>query len=612
MPTGNHAALNEFFELYQSHDSTCEIARRWQTVRTSNSDEHIRPALLELYELAIDLIERDLWENDYPEETLALYYRLSQELESHLTIFHGDEQFEFVIVIPVADRPGHLENCLNSLLGLCQRFGYGQISGDRHRKVNILIADDSKEPLNICRIQELAAQFYEQGLTTIYFGQAEQLSLLNRLAQQDRRNLQTIIGTHEAEAFYHKGASITRNITYLKLADLPGDDVRRLFWFVDSDQEFVINASNDDRKIYAINYFHRLNQIFSTTDTQVLTGKVVGDPPVSPAVMAGSLLDDVLAFLASMAARNAQHSCQFHGHADIKPDNASYHDMRDLFGFELDGLSTEYRCRMDFSHDNLSCLRDFSEKLSLFFDGVHPTRGTHYEYHSSPADVAPARTVYTGNYVFRADALKYFIPFATLGLRMAGPVLGRILRSEEGCRFVSANLPLLHQRTLDLTRQAEFRPGVDKGEGRVELAGEYERQYYGDVMLFTVEGVIEQGFPGKSVSTGKTSEILYQVEADLRGKYNAQLTRTQDRLNLLRSYFDNKENWWNRMPDNPGIIVNFRRFLDNIEHNFGSHSAAHRLVNSCKHRNKRCKEILHAIMGFVNDRKHWLDTLSNK
>jgi len=34
--------------------------------------------------------------------------------------------------------------------------------------------------------------------------------------------------------------------------------------------------------VYALNYFHAIDRIFRTTDTLMLTGKMVGDPPVSP------------------------------------------------------------------------------------------------------------------------------------------------------------------------------------------------------------------------------------------------------------------------------------------------------------------------------------------
>ena len=58
--------------------------------------------------------------------------------------------------------------------------------------------------------------------------------------------------------------------------------------------------------------------------------------------------------------------------------------------------------------------------------------------------------------------LRSFIPFAGLQLRIAGPVLGRLVQAGSGPAFASANLPLLHKRTEEQTGQSEFRPGIDR------------------------------------------------------------------------------------------------------------------------------------------------------
>ena len=78
---------------------------------------------------------------------------------------------------------------------------------------------------------------------------------------------------------------------------------------------------------------------------------------------------------------------------------------------------------------------------------------------------------------------------------MAWPVLGRHIQSSCGEAFVSANLPLLHRRTVEETGSSDFRPGVDRSALLVDLSGEFERQFFGDVMLFTVIELIAQGYP---------------------------------------------------------------------------------------------------------------------
>ena len=98
---------------------------------------------------------------------------------------------------------------------------------------------------------------------------------------------------------------------------------------------------------------------------------------------------------------------------------------------------------------------------------------TPYRHVDVQASLTPARTVYTGNYVLSPGALKYFIPFAGLQLRMAGPVLGRLIQTSSGEAFVSANLPLLHRRTVEEKGGAEFRPGVNRSTPLVDLSGEF-------------------------------------------------------------------------------------------------------------------------------------------
>ena len=286
-----------------------------------------------------------------------------------------------------------------------------------------------------------------------------------------------------------------RNIAYLKVAELikntPADKL--LIWSLDSDQEFCVKVATPegDREVYAIDYFHDLDAIFSRTDALVLTGKVVGDPPVSPAVMAGNFLADVLGFLQRMAASDPAAACRQHGDAGQAGGEATYHDMADLFGFKQAATAYRYRCTLAGAHSEADCCAHFAARLNSFFYGEHPTRISYYQPADLLRSVQPARTVYQGNYVFRPQALKYFAPFATLRLRMSGPTLGRIIQAEIGARFVSANLPMLHKRTLESGGQSEFRPGIATATEMIapviDISGEFERQFYGDVMLFSIE-----------------------------------------------------------------------------------------------------------------------------
>ena len=223
--------------------------------------------------------------------------------------------------------------------------------------------------------------------------------------------------------------------------------------------------------------------------SKLTTGAITS--PVSPAVMAGTLLEDVLALFREMATLEPDSPCSFH-RASTSDDDAAYHDMAQLFGFSASGEAHRYHCDIEGAHDHAACLSRFSRRLQHFFDGEHPTRVTRYRHVDVQSSWTPARTVYTGNYVLTPETLRYFIPFAGLQLRMAGPVLGRLVQAGSGPAFASANLPLLHKRTEEETGQSEFRPGIDRAGNGADLSGEFERQYFGDVMLFTVIELVEQ------------------------------------------------------------------------------------------------------------------------
>ena len=610
MSTDSHQALEEFFTTYAASPGIQELRNQWSVLTTTLQSVESASTRTTLYETAIALLDEIMWAEDCPETALDLYQRLNREMASWVAHGTDDERFEFVIVIPVADRPQHLEECLNSLLELCRRYACGGRSDGYYHKLLILIADDSREAHNIERQRESLERVAQQGLRTVYFGQSEQLRQLEHLGQARKLALSQVIGDNTADAFFHKGASITRNITYLRLAELASENPHRLFWFIDSDQEFQVNTQTGERNIYAINYLHHLNKIFSRTETQVLTGKVVGDPPVSPAVMAGNFLRDLSHFLSEMASKDPHQACRFHTEKILGEDDAAYHDMANLFGFESASSAFQYRCGLAPPHGHAACLSDFAAKLQRFFDGEHPTRRTRYEHQEITSSIQPARTVYTGNYVFRASALEYFIPFAALKLRMAGPTLGRLLKSELGPGFVSANLPMLHKRTVAGLGQSEFRPDVSRENDLVDLSGEYERQFYGDVMLFSIERLTEQGYPAVPLSEQTVRRTLQEVEATMRRKYTDIQALISSRLAALITLFEDSGHWWHQDPQHQVAVQDIRHFIRNMQHNFGKHAAGYRMIQSDSHRQQRLGEICQAILRLPAERKLWHETLS--
>ena len=562
---------------------------------------------LALYREALRLAELLLWQKGAGEAQLEACQALFREYEQLHAQQEEDQRHRFVVVIPVADRPRQLRNCLESLLALCQAYAYGGTEAGRYRAVKVVIAEDSADAAAIAAHAELAREFSAKGLETLHFHQQAQLRTLEGLDGQAREALASVLGPMQPDRFAHKGPSRMRNITYLLLRKMAEEDDRLLFFFLDSDQEFRVLHCNGkgNRELLAVNYFHHLDRIFSSSRVTLLTGKVVGDPPVAPAVMAGNFLEDVIAFLAELRGRPAREACGFHGQEAEAGADAAYHDMADLFGFAPAARPHRYRCTLEGHHDQLAVLDDFARRLDHFFDGEHPTRITCHEFVPVDQSVVPARTVYTGNYVLNAQGLRYFIPFADLRLRMAGPVLGRIARAELGDGFVSANLPLLHKRTLEALGESEFRPGVERQEGRVDLSREFERQFFGDVMLFSVERLTEQGYPERLPPEETILSTVRQTAGRLRRQYHEKQQQIRLRMEKLDELLQDPRAWWNLEPAAGDSLQALRRFLENMQRNFGESSRCYALVDDAQHREERLEGIVDAIAGYQRVRRQW-------
>ena len=604
-------------------NSSCEVLEKMLVLHASESEvnlvhdkllklqlnlnENVNK-VIELYHQAIPLFEQYLWAGDYLPDDLNLYHQLFHELECLESPGVNDRRFEFLIVVPVADRPQHLTSLMESLLGLCEAFNYGGYSNNRYNKISILIADDSAKEESIFQNKLIAEKFTKKGLATHYFGIDEQQRQLEKLTEAERDHLISIVGDHDGSCFSHKGASIMRNITYLKLNEMVEDNKKLLFYFVDSDQEFKVNISNRDEAIYAVNYFYHLDQIFAKSNIVVITGKVVGDPPVSPSVMAGKFLDDVIKFLNEMSNHKPEDDCGFHDQVSENTDDASYHDMAELFGFKSSGDAFSYHCTISQAHTNAQCFNEFINKASRFFDGEHLTRKTCYKFENVNSSIKPARTVYTGNYIIKPSSLKYYIPFANLKLRMAGPVLGRIIKSEIGDKFCSANLPMLHMRTVQHIGQSEFRPGISRESESVDLSGEFERQFFGDVMLFTIERLTELGYPKSATDKKLVEQTLLSVEEKIDLQYSKRHNEIVKKLVSLKSIFNDDKCWWNSRSDMESTINRLDCFINNMDKNFGEDSQSYKLIklNSKIRRNN----ILNAILDYPENRASWEKVIS--
>jgi hypothetical protein len=554
-------------------------------------------------------LEAAFWRHPEPDRLAALHSAWREH--EHLIAQRGmDRRHRFVILVPVADSPVHLEACLDSLLALCRSFGYGGMRDGLYAKVSVLLADDSADADSVARHRALAARVRAGGLAVEYFGADEQRALLDRL---DGIDLAGVVGEPALARGPRKGQGVMRNIAALRLAEIaaaaPGEPL--LFFSVDADQRFGVDApGRPGETLYAVNYLAEFDRLFAGGGIDVLSGKVVGDPPVSPAVMAGNLLEDLVAFLAGMAGEAPAGPYPQPGAGSRGSGEAAYHDMVELFGFARQAQPYRYRCRLPGDPDNAACFAELAARLGGFFHGEHPTRLSGYVHAPGVVDAQPARTVYTGNYVFNPAALRWFIPFAPLRLRMSGPTMGRLLQAALGTRFATANLPLLHQRTLDATHSAEFRPGVVAEGARVDLADEFERQFFGDVMLFSMPRLIDAAYPERRLPRPEIEAALAAVCADLLERYAARQAAVRERLAELVRLLRDPAAWWQAEPGLAGARAAFEAFVDNLEHNFGPGSGAMARIRDPAVRDAWLARQAAALAALDADRLAWRSALA--
>ncbi len=569
--------------------------------------------LKSVYERSLSFLENKTAELGFRDDLLELQKGLYGELEYLYSLDHPDSRHHFLVVVPVADRPSMLRNCVESLIGQCKDFGYGgtAVDGDGNRffrKVSLFLIDDSAEEGNRTRIREMVSEAARMGIMSHYVGIDEQSGLLRHIAGLTGESSLRLTGSPGNERTPHKGASVTRNLAYLYLNSFirrQRKDERFLVYFLDSDEEFGIRVLRDGAgtDIRFINYFYWLDRIFSTTGIQVLTGKVVGDPPVSPSVMINTFLDDVLLFLETASRVRPDEACPFHGAERPGAFSAEYHDMVELFGYERPG-ALSYDCPLSGDHTAGDCFRAFSRDVLDFFHGLHPTRVQFYRYTAGFTRTERARTVYTGNYVLTPDALKYFIPFADLKLRMAGPTMGRILKSAIGGRFVSASLPLLHRRTNPDSSRV-YRTGISGSEDSIDLSGEFVRQFWGDVMLFSVESLARSGFPGRRPDVSEISHVVKSVQGDIWRLYREQKAAAAAKAGAARERLLRGDGWWNRGEHLEDAVRSMELLCSMVDDNFGKDSKSMKSLSAQIDEGGHTDLLIRAIHSFHDDRSVW-------
>ena len=96
-----------------------------QEQRCHHTYELISNILQSIYEDAVKFVEEEIVKSGFKGDILILQRNLYTELEHILSLTGHDPRHHFMLVIPVADRPLMLRNCLDSIIEQCRIFQYG-------------------------------------------------------------------------------------------------------------------------------------------------------------------------------------------------------------------------------------------------------------------------------------------------------------------------------------------------------------------------------------------------------------------------------------------------------------------------------------------------------
>ena len=147
------------------------------------------PALTAIYHAVYPLLEQEIWSGQAFHSTLDLYQSLFREQEALIQHAGNDQRYQFILSIPVADRPQHVKRCLESIYQQCVSYAYGGRSNGRFSMVQVVIAEDSRQAEHVEQHIALAKEYTDKGLVVHHLGLDEQYELLQSNPEKQRLKL---------------------------------------------------------------------------------------------------------------------------------------------------------------------------------------------------------------------------------------------------------------------------------------------------------------------------------------------------------------------------------------------------------------------------------------
>ena len=102
-------------------------------------------------------------------------------------------------------------------------------------------------------------------------------------------------------------------------------------------------------------------------------------------------------------------------------------------------------------------------------------------------------------------------------------------------------MPLLHKRTIQSGYSNEFRSGISEHMNSIDLSLEFNRQFWGDVMLFSIEKLAELGYPDTRLELSVIAGIAYDIQAKLWKLYKESQAEIAEKKAEYRKVYISKK-----------------------------------------------------------------------
>jgi hypothetical protein len=144
----------------------------------------------------------------------------------------------------------------------------------------------------------------------------------------------------------------------------------------------------------------------------------------------------------------------------------------------------------------------------------------------------------------------------------------------------------------------------------VDLSGEFDRQFHGDLLLFAMERLTDLGYPPAALTEAAVGDILDATREDMRRRYADKQRAILERLARLENLLADPERWWNRDAAHAEALARFHAFAESIRRNFGPDSPGQARLDDPGHWADWRRRQVAAILGLPAQRGTWAQALA--